>query len=333
MIYVAFIALAALVVFLSIKLSDYVDLLDKTTNISGAFIGSILLAAVTSLPELFTSFSSVVLLRENELVIGNILGSNVFNFAALGITTAFCFRGFGKAKLNKSHIVTLLGTLVMYALVCIGIFVKDVPMLGFVNIVSPFIFAVYVFIVIFTPRTEEPTEKIEAKLTKKQIILRFALAAVLLVGASVAITYVSDIVADKMNLGKTFAGALLLGLVTSLPELVSTITLCRRGNFNAAMGNISGSCTFNFLILFIADLLSFKSGSTVIFPYFTSGTEGFQSMLLAVLGIASTAFVIIMTLTKIYGKRKIFGHVVTISASTLSVSAYILFLILSTVMA
>ena len=60
MIYAAFVLLAALVVFLSLKLSKYVDLLDKTTNVSGAFIGGVLLAAVTSLPELFTSLSAVL---------------------------------------------------------------------------------------------------------------------------------------------------------------------------------------------------------------------------------------------------------------------------------
>ena len=80
-------------VFLSVKLSKYVDLLDKTTKVSGAFIGGVLLAAVTSLPELFTSISAVVFLRENNLVTGNILGSNLFNLGALGICLAVMFRG------------------------------------------------------------------------------------------------------------------------------------------------------------------------------------------------------------------------------------------------
>ena len=45
-----YIVLAALVVVLSVKLADYVDLIDKKTDISGAFIGGVVLAAVTSLP-------------------------------------------------------------------------------------------------------------------------------------------------------------------------------------------------------------------------------------------------------------------------------------------
>ncbi len=45
-------ALAVCVVFFSIKLANYVDLIDKKTDLSGAFIGGVILAAVTSLPEL-----------------------------------------------------------------------------------------------------------------------------------------------------------------------------------------------------------------------------------------------------------------------------------------
>ena len=54
MLYLEYIVLAALVVFLSVRLSYYVDCLDKKTSLSGAFIGGVMLAAVTSLPELFS---------------------------------------------------------------------------------------------------------------------------------------------------------------------------------------------------------------------------------------------------------------------------------------
>ena len=54
MIYIQYLILVVLVVLLSIFLSKYVDALDKKTNLSGAFIGGVLLAAVTSLPEFIT---------------------------------------------------------------------------------------------------------------------------------------------------------------------------------------------------------------------------------------------------------------------------------------
>ena len=69
MLILAYALSALLVILLSLKLSNYVDLLDKQTNLSGAFLGGVLLAAVTSLPELFTSISSVVFLDEPEMVV------------------------------------------------------------------------------------------------------------------------------------------------------------------------------------------------------------------------------------------------------------------------
>ena len=50
---------AAALVYFSMKCADYVDLLDKKTNMSGAFIGGVILAAITSLPELVTSITAI----------------------------------------------------------------------------------------------------------------------------------------------------------------------------------------------------------------------------------------------------------------------------------
>ena len=85
MIIVKYLILAAIVMGFSILLSNYVDIIDKRTSISGAFIGGVVLAAITSLPELFTSVSATLLLGQPELVIGNILGSDIFNTAVLAL--------------------------------------------------------------------------------------------------------------------------------------------------------------------------------------------------------------------------------------------------------
>ena len=87
----SYLVVATIVVWLSIKLSTFVDLLDKKTNLSGALLGGILLAATTSLPEFFTSFTATVLVRNNSLVMGNILGSNLFNMVLFSIIYLFFF--------------------------------------------------------------------------------------------------------------------------------------------------------------------------------------------------------------------------------------------------
>ena len=145
MLYLEYIVLAALVVFLSVRLSYYVDCLDKKTNLSGAFIGGVMLAAVTSLPELFTSLTAVLALDQPDLVQGNVLGSNIFNLCVIGGLMLFTSRRYQRATLSKSHSKTLLFGLVMYALVFAAIMMPKEVGFSFlkVNLMSILILLVY----------------------------------------------------------------------------------------------------------------------------------------------------------------------------------------------
>ncbi len=258
---ISYLLVAAVVVFVSIKLSDFVDLLDKKTKVSGAFLGGILLAAVTSLPELFTSLTATILVKDNSLVVGNILGSNLFNFALFAILFIFFFKHFVDAKVNKVHLLTMLFIALMYVCVTIGgyIFNYNHILWGWFNPMSIGILAIYAISVWKTPKEEESESKdeVESKLTVKQIIFWFVVLAIVLVGASIGITYLTDWVVQSFNIGSTFGGALFLGVATSLPEMTSTINLGKRKNYNAAFGNIVGSNCFNFIILSFADVFGF----------------------------------------------------------------------------
>ena len=66
LVYIGYAVTVIVVVLLSFKLGKYVDIIDAKSKISGAFIGGVMLAAVTSLPELFTSLSSVWIVRESS---------------------------------------------------------------------------------------------------------------------------------------------------------------------------------------------------------------------------------------------------------------------------
>ena len=117
MIYLLYLVVAALVTFMSIKASEYVDMLDKTTSLSGAFLGGILLSAVTSLPELFTSISSTLMLDQPVLCIGNILGSNIFNYAMLSFFILTAVAKFAKCSLSKIHFVVAVSVIAMGGLI------------------------------------------------------------------------------------------------------------------------------------------------------------------------------------------------------------------------
>lgn len=326
MIYLAYLLLAVIVVALSIRLSYYVDLIDKTTDISGAFIGGVMLAAVTSLPELFTSLSSTIFLGKPELVLGNILGSNLFNITVLAVIIVIMSRSFNKAYIAQSHTIVVRWLVVIYALLTLPVlFGKDFNILG-VSLISLVIMVIYVGCVKKMAGDEnqetEEDEEIHTDLTTKQLFIRFGLLSVLLVAASIGITFVTDRIAVELNLGMTLAGALFLGIATSLPEVTSSISLAKMGNFNATLGNILGSNLFNLFILVLADV-TYRAGSVY--------TRDIQSCNLVFFGTVST--LVFTAIIGLKGQEKTMNEgvkrMVYTGGSIIAILGYLFFLTLS----
>ena len=255
-----YIVVASLVVYCSIKASQYIDMLDKMTSLSGAFLGGVLLSAVTSLPELFTSISATTLLHKPSLCIGNILGSNLFNVAVLAMCTLAAIRHFRKVRITNGNILVTLFVLAIYVMLLLNMFNILNFEVATVNIITLAILALYVGGVRYLANEEgeECEECIEHKLTKRQVVVRFIATSVAIVTLSIAMTYITDDIASTYNIGMGLAGAIFLGIATSLPEVSSTIALFRIKNYNIAVGNIVGSNLFNFLVLCIADVLCFS---------------------------------------------------------------------------
>lgn len=322
MIYLIYLALAIAVVLLSIKASVYVDLLDKNTKLSGAFIGGVLLSAVTSLPELLTSLSSTVWLKNPGLSLGNILGSNLFNMTIIAMLIILWTSNFKKSNISKSHSYTAWVTLAIYVAVALN-------MLNIVNfevvtisITSIIILVLYTLGVKTMSNDDSGTADefkdetaVTTSLSLKQIIIRFILVSIGLVISSILITYVTDIIAARLNLGASLAGALLLGIATSLPELTSCVSLVKIGNFNVSVGNIVGSNLFNFLIIFISDVL-FIGGT--VYDFAESQTRN-----LVIFGIIST--MLILTVLKI--KDKVKNKYILYIPSIGIIISYLLFMI------
>lgn len=264
MIYGMYVILAVAVVLLAIRLSYYVDVMDRKTNLSGAFIGGVLLAAVTSLPELFTALTAVLSLNQPQLVAGDILGSNIFNLCVIGALVLLYHKNYRDASLSKSHRSTLLYGLLMYALVFSAILYPLEIKFGILhfNVMSLVVLIVYGINVVFMKGDDSAQNENEddCPLSLRQVIVRFLLYSVALVTVSVLLTHVTDAIAKELQLGATVAGAIFLGVATSLPELSASINLVRMKNFNASFGNIVGSNLFNFTILCFADFLNTSGG-------------------------------------------------------------------------
>lgn len=298
MIYILYIITATAVVWFSILASRYIDMIDRSTKLSGAFLGGVLLSAITSLPELFTSISATVLIDSPSLCIGNILGSNLFNFGMLAVVILFYIKGFSASHLSSSHNKVMVLLFMMYCAIALNwqfmadsniiIGGNESPFL-FISITSLILFALYALSVRYLASDngdcqEEECE--EVNLSMRTIVIRFVAASIGIIVASIILTYITDDIAERLNLGSGLAGALFLGVATSLPEVTSTISLFRMRNFDIAFGNIAGSNVFNYFVLAIADLL-YAGGSVYHF-----GDE--KVVNLTVFGLLSTALIFVM---------------------------------------
>lgn len=283
----------------------------------GAFIGGVMLAAVTSLPELFTSLTAVLALDQPDLVQGNVLGSNIFNLCVIGGLMLFTSRRYQRATLSKSHSKTLWFGLVMYALVFAAIMMPKEVGFSFlkVNLMSILILLVYAVNVKFMGNDDsgDVEEEVYISLSVRQIAVRFICYSVGLVIVSILLTTVTDRLAEELQLGATVAGAIFLGVATSLPELSASVNLVRIGNFNASFGNIVGSNLFNFIILCFADVL-FTQGSIYVN----------EPQVMNLLGFG--AFSMVCTLVVIYGKKH---RALVLLASVAILGSYVTSILLS----
>jgi cation:H+ antiporter len=117
----------------------------------------------------------------------------------------------------------------------------------------------------------------------------FAGSAVVILAASPALAWSAKNIAELSGLGTTFVGTWLVGLSTSLPEIVTSYTAVRIGAFDLAVGNLFGSNSFNMVIFVALDLAS-PSGSIFAGLSPVHAIVGALAVILMSLGLASILY-------------------------------------------
>ena len=148
MIWIEFIICAVLIIWAATLLSKYGDVLADKTGLGRAWVGAILIAGVTSLPELATGISAVAWLGQPNLAAGAVLGSCLFNLALIAMMDLAYQPGRILAKAHDGHILSsglgilLLGMVAMGVLV--GVQYSGIGIPGF-SLLSLLILAIYAF--------------------------------------------------------------------------------------------------------------------------------------------------------------------------------------------
>ena len=270
MIYFAgFIGCAAVIFFAGHRLSFYGDQLAEKTGMGKAWIGLILMASVTSLPELMVGVSSSAIVQDADLAVGDIMGSCAFNLGILAMMDAFVPRTNSILRVaSKNHILAAALGLILVSMVGLGLFLpQEVQLLSFIGITSISFIIVYLFSIRLiyqheaglapvTQAHSSPPE--EGGLSLRQIIFRYIAFALVIVSAALALPFFADHIAEQTGLGKSFVGTLFLAVSTSLPEIAVSIAAVRLGSIDLSVGNLLGSNLFNVFILAIDDMFYTK---------------------------------------------------------------------------
>lgn len=268
-----FVALAAAVAIAGTFLARSADTIAEATGLGRLLVGSILLAAATSLPELSVDIAAV---RAGlvDIAAGDLLGSSLMNLLILA--SIDLVQRSGRRMLSReaaSHALSATLSIAMTALAALAILTAGrLPGLAPLGIGgwSWAILVAYVLgaRVLFIDQRISVRAAVEA--AQEQAAgdataprprgiawarlggpaLVFTAAAGVLVVAGPQLAHVADALAERSGWGRTFVGTTLVALTTSLPELVASIAAVRLGAMDLAIGNTFGSNAFN-MILFV----------------------------------------------------------------------------------
>lgn len=247
------------------QLTRYGDAIAGKTGLSRSWVGLVLLATVTSLPELATGLTSVTAANQPNIAVGDVLGSCVFNLAILVVIDFLHRREPVYNRASQGHILSAGFGIILIGLVGFSILLGQrgpVWSLGHVGVYTPAFLLLYFIairsIFLYERRQLGEFAAREADLyggiTLRQALIRYGAAATAVVAAGVWLPFAATDLADAMGWHKTFVGTLLVAAATSAPELAVTLSALKVGALDMAIANLLGSNLFDILVLAVDDL-------------------------------------------------------------------------------
>ncbi|QCR24658.1 calcium/sodium antiporter [Pontibacter sp. SGAir0037] len=252
------------------KLVDASSSLAARLGIPNIVIGLTIVAFGTSAPELVVNLFAAVE-NNTEMVLGNVLGSNIFNvLAILGISSLIYPL---TVKTNTTWLEIPLSLLAAVAvLVTAGDVYLDSSEAGYISRAEGLllllffaIFLVYNLKIARGNPTDEGTETKDYPYLQAALYIGLGLAGLVLGGRLIVTSAVG--IAQAFGLSERVIGLTVVSIGTSLPELATSVVAVRKRKVDIAIGNVVGSNIFNiFLILGVSTVvtpLQVNSGSFV----------------------------------------------------------------------
>ena len=290
--WMTFLFAAVAIILAGIKLALFGEAIGRQSGLGQGWVGLIFLAVVTSIPELTTTVTGASIDAPN-IAVGNALGSNLFNISIIAVMDILLIRrGPFLLKVRSYHIASGGVVVLLTALVMLGIAAPPQVTLFGVSPVSILIFLAYLagaFLLYRIEKREAPEEATRpVTMSVRRAIGGFVACAAVIVTAGVFLIHASKAISVQAGLSGSFMGAILVAIVTSLPELSTSIGALRIRAYDMIIGNLFGSNMFNIVTVFFADV-AFRRGA--ILGNLDGGKP--DQLVVAALGIALTAIAII----------------------------------------
>lgn len=228
--------------------------LAKFLKIPTLVIGLTIVAIATGVPEIAISISSS-LKGSNGLLLGNLLGSNIFNILfILGLIAIIKPLYIKKEIILKNYAFALLSCLVLF-IISYDIYFGD----SLVNVITRtegillLCFAgIFLYSTVLGATLDKNIKIEKGKFSFKDILYIFV--GIVLIGLSAEVIVNSAVNISKwLGIGEDLIGLTIIAVGTNLPELVTSIVAVRKGEADIAIGNLVGTNIYNiFLILGLA---------------------------------------------------------------------------------
>ncbi len=250
------------------QLSRHGDVIADKTGLGGNWIGLVLLATVTSLPEMITGISAVTLNDLPDMAVSGTLGSCLFNMLVIAGLDLLSKERPVSHMVHQGHILSAGFGIVLVAVAAIDIlFGKHLPIITWLNSIDPISLA-YIAIYLIAMKliysyekqriqefVGEVAEAVDLeKGSLRRSIVMFVLNALVIVVAACYLPMLGEEIAKSTGWGESFIGSSFIAITTSLPEIAVSVAAARMGSFDMAVANLLGSNLFNVMILAVTDL-------------------------------------------------------------------------------
>ncbi len=239
-------------------------------KVSKMLIGLTIVAFGTSAPEFAVSVKSL-LAGSGDIVLGNVIGSNILNILLiLGLSAMFHSLNVKNNTVKKELPITMLISTLFAVLLSDHLFdsnrTNSFTREDGIVLILFFLVFIYYLISMARKKIDEDGENSYALPMKKAILFTvFGLVGIVL--GSNFVVDASSALATSLGVSERMISLTIVALGTSLPELVTSVTATRKGEYDIAIGNVVGSNIFNIGIVIGLPITIFGGISNVAFSY------------------------------------------------------------------